>query len=114
MQEPVSFAGHRFDGLTSLPVTAEGGWSPGRKRDWQGIAISSEPLVAVAFLRVAGVTEWCKSERHNENGLELRLALFPYDESLTDVQVNFSVGGGRCLSRIKITSRYNPPVMDRR
>src|SRR4051812_27242403 len=83
--------------LTKLPVRIVGEWGNPLKRDWRGIATAAEPVVAVVFLKHGDTVEWCKSGRASGEGLEVRLALFPYDKSGSEVQVNFSVGGGTQL-----------------
>jgi hypothetical protein len=114
-QVPMTLAGTQFDGMTSLAATCHGGWSLVRPRDWCGIATCAEPLVGIAFLHAGGITEWCKSERGNEHELELRLALFPYDAGMEDVQVNFSVGRGGCRGRATVaSSQYVPAIPDGR
>jgi hypothetical protein len=114
-QVPMTLAGAQFDGLTSLAATCHGGWSLGRTRDWCGMATCGEPLVGMAFLHAGGITEWCKSERGDEHGLKLRLALFPYDVGLEDVQVNFSVARGGCRWRCTVqSSQYIPAIPERR
>lgn len=94
-----------------LPVTISGEWLDPPKRDWRGIASASEPLVAVVFLKQRNRLEWCKSDRGSVEGLPIRLALFPYDKLASEVQVNFSVGGGgRCLASNVPSRNYRPDI----
>jgi hypothetical protein len=111
----MSLVGIDFSCLTPFAVALEGCWSSLPQRDWRGVAVASEPLLAIAFLQCGGVAEWCKSERRSAEKLDVRLALFPYDAAHLDVQVNFSVGhdGGRRRS-ILLSHEYMPEIPERR
>ena len=111
----MNLVGSRFPCLTQLPVTLEGGWSPLPRRDWRGIAVASEPLVAVALLGSCGLVQWGRSERGSAEQLAVRLALLPYGADGLNVQVNFSVGlgGGRWQS-VFPSFGCVPVILDRR
>jgi hypothetical protein len=102
--------GMTLDKTTPLLITIEGQWSPGLKRDWDGLASAPEPFVALVFLSTPSGCKWAKSQR-GEATREVRLALFPYDELGKDVQVNFSVGRGYLLARSELPSPAYRPVM---
>jgi hypothetical protein len=98
-----------------LPVTVSGQWMNEKLRDWRGNATAAEPFVVLILLRHGNIIEWCKSERQTRNDLELRLALFPFDESLLEVQVNFSAGdSGRRYSSLLDSASYKPNVQAER
>ncbi len=101
-----------ISGVARLPVTISGKWSTPPKRDWQGLASSVEPIVAVSFLRCNGRVEWCLSERPTGNAIEVRLALLPFDERAVDTQVNTSIGGGgsRRYRSILPSPGYHPTI----
>jgi hypothetical protein len=111
----MNLAGINFPCLAPVAVTLEGGWAPPPRRDWQGVAAASEPLVAVAFMSCGAVVEWYKSERGSAETLEVRFVLFPYEADGRDVQVNFSVGrgGGRWRS-VLASSKVVPVLPDQR
>ncbi len=99
--------------LTQVDIVIRGAWHPQGDRYWRGTATASEPCVAVPFLRVGYHVEWCQPERTNESSLDLHLALFPYNESDLDIQVNFSIGqGGRRWTTILPSSIYRPAIPD--
>jgi hypothetical protein len=79
--------------LTVMTVTIKGAWVKTRPSDWRGIASADSSLVAVSFLRDPQGIMWCKSERGDPAGQEVRLLLGWYDKIGLDVQVNFGVGG---------------------
>jgi hypothetical protein len=111
----MNLAGIGFPCLTSVAATLEGGWSSRRWPDWQGVATASEPLVAVAFLGSGDLAVWSKSERGRAGNLEVGLALWPYDATGLDVQVNFSVGRGMRRWRSALpASDTVPAIPDRR
>lgn len=97
--------------VSRIDVSIQGSWTGREHRDWRGTAASSEPCVAVSFLRSEGHVEWCQSQRAIENTICLRLALFPYDASNLDVQVNFSIGGGgRRWRSLLPDCKYRPAI----
>ena len=94
-----------------IPVLVKGIWSPSPKRDWRGIASSSEPIVGITFLRFNTVVEWCLSERVIGSEIEVRLALFEYDREHLEVQVNASIGRGGTRYRSTVSSAdYLPDI----
>lgn len=106
----------RLKSFQSVPVHLEGHWEENPWRhDWKGIATSPVPMVALSFLEFSNQWIWCKSEKRNGN-LELRLALFPYDQQRLDVGVNFSVrnNGGCRMRSIMPSSSYRPELPDTR
>jgi hypothetical protein len=107
--------GIRFPCLASVAVTVEGRWSLLPRRDWRGVAVADEPLVAVAFLSCGGSVHWYKSERRGGDRVEVRCLLLPFAAGEADTQVNFSVGqgGGRCWSMLASPEGV-PVIPDRR
>jgi hypothetical protein len=111
----MDLVGIDFRCLTPFEVALEGCSSPFTSREWRGVALAREPLVAIAFLACGNMVEWYKSERGSAEKLEVRLALFPYGSDGLDVQVNFSVGHGGGRWRSIVASRECLPVIpDRR
>ena len=110
----MNLAAVSFPCLTPVPVILQGSWSPPPRRDWQGIVVAGEPLLAVAFISCDAVAEWYKSERGSANNLGVRLALFPYGADRRDVQVNFSVGCGGGRWRSVLCSANTLPVIPSR
>jgi hypothetical protein len=98
-------------GVSRFPVTFTGSWSALPKRDWRGIASAQEPIVAIAFLRRQHHVEWGLSSRTEDNEIETRLAIFPYDKAGLDVQVSVSVGGGGRRFRSQVPTAAYQPVM---
>jgi hypothetical protein len=106
--------GTKLGKLTPLLVSVQGQWSPGPNREWRGLANAAEPFVAIVFLSSPSGCIWGKSER-GETPREIRLSLFRYDRQGTDVQVNFSVGGGGRLCRTRVPSpSYRPDIFPER
>ena len=109
----MSIDGTNLEFVKPLKVRVDGSWQESRMRDWKGIAISTEPLVALVLLRFENKVEWCKSERGNPDGQPVRLLLSPYDSEKLDVQINFSVGGGHVRSRSIVSSdTYKPKLLE--
>jgi hypothetical protein len=77
-------------GVARLPVMISGCWSAPPKRDWRGFARATEPIVAIAFLRLQHHVEWGLSSSTEDTEIETRLSLFPYDKTCLDVQVSVS------------------------
>jgi hypothetical protein len=100
-----------ISGVARLPISISGKWSTSPKRNWKGFASCIESIVAVSFLRCNGRVEWCLSERPTGNEIEVGLALFPFDESALDIQVNVSIGGGgRRYRSILPSPGYYPTI----
>jgi hypothetical protein len=102
-------------GVKKIPVSVSGNWLPLKHRDWQGIAFSIEPIVAVTLLRVGNYVQWCLSESKCGNSNEIRLLLLSYEKTDVDVQVNASIGnGGRRSRTILASPEYKPriPLLD--
>ncbi len=106
-----------IDGLSvpdalRIPVVIQGTWLPGPARRWEGSACSHLPIVALTFLRSEGAVQWCRNSQRS-NTIEVSLALFAYDESGTDVQVNAGIGGGYRIWRSVLPSTsYRPMLKD--
>jgi hypothetical protein len=99
-----------FEGLTSIDVVVKGKWSSSSSRDWRGTIFASEPIVAISFLVSSGICQWVKSER-DQQPPDIRCAIFPYDNSGLDVQVNFGVGNSNRIWRTLISSAsYRPTI----
>ncbi len=57
------------------------------------------------------VAEWCKAERQSSNAMQLRLALFPFEKSGCEIQVNFSAGdAGRRYASVVESASYKPRI----
>jgi hypothetical protein len=100
--------------LSELEVSITGQWSPAPKRDWQGAAVSSEPIVGLAMMETESGCEWCLSGHTTARNLALRVALFPYEKVGLDVQVNFSVGNtdGHVRGRSAVASPAYVPSLE--
>ena len=95
-----------------LNINISGSWKDVARNDWEGTAISTEPLVALSILKIENKYEWCKSERGSLDGQPIRLLLSPYDSHSPDVKINFSVGRGHVISGcIMPEKRYQPPLL---
>jgi hypothetical protein len=102
----------RDEQVIKLPVTISGRWLDPPNRDWQRLATAPEPIVALVFLKHGKTLEWCKSERARRDSQEVRLALFPYDETGLEIQVNFSTGGGRLWASVVESPTYKPSIQE--
>ena len=104
-----------FVGLTSIDVTVEGKWSEKpSSRDWKGIVIADEPIVAISFIKSSGICQWVKSERDKQPP-DIRCVLFPYDDNGLDIQVNFGVGKSNRICRTLVpTASYRPSIPDKK
>jgi len=100
-----------FDCLGDVDVEVDGAWCDGRRRDWRGLAVSEEPVVAVTFVSSSDCIEWCKSKRPQPQGQSVRLLLGHYDSEGVDVQVNFSVGESGPRTRTTVTSAEYRPIV---
>ena len=99
------------EALRRLDVALAGDWLPVPVRDWRGQACAPEPIVAVSFVTRAGGVSWCKSERGNPVGHNVRLLLGHYDATGHDLQVAFEIGEGQARSRTLVTSgEYRPSI----
>jgi hypothetical protein len=96
--------------LTVMTVTIKGTWVKTRPSDWCGIASADSSLVAVSFLRDPQRIQWCKSERGDPAGQEVRLLLRWYDKIGLDVQLNFGVGGARRSRTLLSNVSYQPSI----
>ena len=97
--------------LCSLPVTISGDWLENPKYKWKGSAISSEPIVAVIFLRHGNIIEWSKSSLASSKSLEVTLWISRYDEINLKVQVGLSVGNGdRRFASFLESANYKPNI----
>jgi hypothetical protein len=95
-----------------ISVRITGSWQEGTRRQWQGLAVSSEPVVVLNLSRACNKIEWSKSERGNPEGQEVRLILSPYDKDKNDVQVRFIVGWGVAeYSCITLSDTYLPEIL---
>lgn len=95
----------------SLPVTISGDWFENPKYKWKGNAISSEPIVAVVFLRHGNIIEWCKSSSASSKSLEVTLWISRYNEIDLEVQVGFSVGDAdRRFASFLESANYKPDI----
>ncbi len=108
----IRLEGTRFEALQSVPIELAGAWIAGARRDWQGQARSSVPLVGIAFLESAGRCQWRKCEKR-EGPPDVRLMLLHYDEAGMNVRVSFSVGGGeRNWQTVVPSASYRPRLPD--
>ena len=92
-----------INGLIQIPVKVSGMWEPKPKRDWNGVAVADEPIVAVVFLEVPEVTEWCISDKSSNSTLPVRIVLFNYDDLGLNAQVNISIGNSDGNRRLNCT-----------
>jgi hypothetical protein len=97
--------------LRSLPVTISGDWLENPRYKWKGSAISSEPIVAIVFLRHGNIIEWCKSSSPSSQSLEVSLWISRYNEINLEVQVGLSVGNGdRRYASFLESANYRPSI----
>ncbi len=92
-------------------VNISGSWVKTKPADWVGIAHSNQPIVAVSFLKYQNEISWCKSDREQIDGQQLRLLLGWYDNFGFDVQVNFGVGSHVISRTLLPEPTYLPSIL---
>ncbi len=99
--------------LRLLPIIISGDWIENINHEWKGIAISSEPIVAVVFLKHGNITEWCKTSSVSSKSLDFTLLISRYNEINLEAEVSLSVdNGNRRYAMFLKSANYKPKIKD--
>jgi hypothetical protein len=98
--------------LRRIDITITGDWIEGPRRSWEGLAVASEPIVAVSFCVSGNQALWCKSQPGKPDGQPVRFGLGEFDDIGCEVNVNFRIGQGgiRSWPTKVASSTYRPEI----
>jgi hypothetical protein len=99
----------RIPPATKVSATLSGSWKRPRYWDWNGTLAATEPIVALALMRIGNRLEWARSEKGPKSTLDVRLLLAYDAPDKSDVFVSFCVGDNLTRWRTRLDDPDKPP-----